>query len=133
MESVSSKFFETLYNEESISPILMSYINILKKNITRQPKGFRYKGLKEYFTLLSFMGPHYYGILSENMIFPTYRRTLDYKKEFLQKYQITNSLFDGSIENIIQIIQKFLPSNFKGKAVIMVDAASVTHWPLSLK
>lgn len=125
LESISSKFFETLYNEDSISPILKQYVHLLKKNITRQPKGYRYKELKEYFTLLSFMGPHYYGILSDNMIFPSYKRVLDYKKEFLQEFQITNDLFDGSVENIIQIIQKFLPSNFDGKAVMMVDAASV--------
>lgn len=128
LEDISTNFFDTLYNDQSLSPILKSYIHILKKNITRQPKGYRYQGLKEFFTLLSFMGPHYYGILSKNMIFPSYRRTLDYKKEFLNKYQITDGLFDGSTENIKKIIQKFLPIDFSGKAVIMVDAASVTPY-----
>ncbi len=128
LESISSEFFQMLNDDKTISPILKSYISILKKNITRKPNGYRYTGLKEYFTLLSFMGPHYYGLLSDNMIFPSYRRTLDYKKKFLDAFQITDDLFDGSIENIIQIIQKFLPSDFDGKAVIMVDAASVTPY-----
>lgn len=34
-------------------------------------------------------------------------------------------MFDGGIGFIVQIIKKFLPCNFEGKAVIMVDATSV--------
>ena len=128
LENLSSEFFDTLNNSENISLILKSYIDILQKNITRKPKGYRYKGLKEYFTLLSFMGPHYYGILNSHMLFPSYRRTLDYKKYFLDMYQITDDLFSGSIENVTRIMQIFLPPEFNGKAVIMIDATSVTPY-----
>mgnify|MGYP002471641323 CR=1 FL=1 len=128
LKQTSSEFLNMLFSAEDISPILKMYIQILQKNITRNPNGYRYQGLKEFFTLLSFMGPHYYGMLSTNMIFPSYRRTLDYKKYFLDKYQITDDIYNGSIQNVDKIIKTFLPANFDGKLVIMIDAASVTPY-----
>ena len=128
LKSISSEFFEALYNNQYISPILKSYIQILQRNVMTKPKGYRYEGLKEYFTLLSFIGPHYYELLSSNMIFPSYRRTLDYRKYFLDKFQITDNIYNGCIENVIQIMSKFLPQDFNGKTVMMVDAASVTPY-----
>lgn len=128
LENFSSNFLVTLYNKDNISPILKSYVDVLKKNVTREPKGYRYQGLKEFFTLLSFMGPHYYGILNSNMIFPSYRRTLDYKKFFLGKYQITDDIYNGCIENILKIKDLFLPPDFDGKAVVMIDATAVTPY-----
>lgn len=115
-------------SEIAISPILLRYIEVTNENMTKMPKGRRFDGLHEFFSLLSLMGPHFFGILTTNMMFPTYKTATKYTKKLLEAFCITDCIFNGSVENIVQIMQIFLPQNFQGKGVIMVDAAYVTPY-----
>lgn len=115
-------------NVKQNNTILKTYLQMVQKNIKKQSKGYRYDGLKEFFTLLSFMGKNYYQILNDNLLFPTYKTCSAYKKEFLNKFGITEDILDGCSENVIKIMRKFLPNNFIGKGVMMIDAASVTPY-----
>lgn len=111
-----------------INPILQNYLTSSHKNIEREPHGYRYDSFHEFFALFFLMGPYYFEILTSNLIFPTYKTTSTYKKQFLFKYGIHGNLFNGEIQNIFNIMHRFLPDNFDGKGVIMVDAAYVTPY-----
>ena len=115
-------------DEIIINPILLKYLEITSNNMTRLPQGRRYDGLHEFFSLLSLMGPHYFGILTSNLMFPTYKTAKTYTKNLLECFGINEFLFNGDIRNIVHIMELFLPDNFIGKAVIMVDAAYVTPY-----
>lgn len=128
LEQTTLQVISNIQSDNANSPILKSYLQLVEQNIIRQPNGRRYNSLQEFFTLLSFMGPHYYGILNSHMLCPTYRTVLSYKSSLLQQYGITNDLFDGSIENILKILSLFLPENYGGKLIIMVDAAYITPY-----
>ena len=112
----------------NINPILITYLSVTRDNITKLPQGRRYEGLHEFFALLSMMSPHYYNILNSYLMFPTYKTASTYKKQVLASLNIHDNIFDGDMENIMNIISRFLPEDFVGKAVIMVDAAYVTPY-----
>jgi len=48
-------------------------LRCISENRIREPKRRRYKNCKKYFVLLSFMGPHDYGLLHAILMFPSYR------------------------------------------------------------
>lgn len=129
LEEIQKSSLHTLpqiNNAESKSPILHSYIQLLSQNITREPNGYRYNGLEQFFTILSFIGPHYFEMMHHHMLFPSYRTTLTYKRNYLAEYGINDDLFLGDIDSVHRILTLFLPDGFPGNAVLMVDAASVT-------
>lgn len=123
--SILSKDYKGKY---AASPILLKYIEVTKQNVGKKPNGRRYDGLYEFFSLLSLMGPHFFGMLTSSMMFPTYKTATMHTKRFLDFYDIKDSIFDGSVDNIQKIMKLFLPVNFEGKGVIMVDAAYVTPY-----
>lgn len=129
LEEIQNSLLYTLQqtnNAEFKSPILHTYIQLLNQNITREPKGYRYNGLEQFFTLLSFIGPHYFEMMHYHMLFPSYRTTLTYKRNYLTEYEINDDLFLGDFDKVLRILTLFLPDDFHGNAVLMVDAASVT-------
>lgn len=96
--------------------------------MTKMPRGRRYDGLHEYYSLLSLMGPHYFDMLTTNMMFPTYKTATKYTKKLLDDFGIDESIFNGIVDNIVEIMQMFLPQDFQRKGVIMVDATYVTPY-----
>lgn len=112
----------------NISPIVLRFIGATWDNITKFPQGRRYDGLHEFFALLSMMSPHYFNILNTNLLFPTYKTASTYRKQALANLGIHDDIFNGDIQNILNIMSRFLPNNFTGKGVIMVDAAYVTPY-----
>lgn len=74
------------------------------------------------------MSPHYFNILNTNLLFPTYKTASTYRKQALANLGIHDDIFNGDIQNILNIMSRFLPNNFTGKGVIMVDAAYVTPY-----
>lgn len=115
-------------NPKNNQQILLDYLAATHKNMTREKNGYRYENLHEFFALLSFMGPHHFGLLTTKLLFPTYKTVSKYKKQFLIEFGISECIFNGDLENVICIIQKFLPPDFDGKAVLQVDAAYVTPY-----
>lgn len=115
-------------NANNISPIVIKFISVTCDNIPKLPQGRRYEGLHDFFALLSMMSPHYFNILNTNLLFPTYKTASKYKKQALANLGIHDDIFNGDINNILNIMSRFLPNNFVGKGVIMVDAAYVTPY-----
>ena len=103
-------------------------IQCLSDNLERAPQGRRYKNLENYFTLLSFMGPHYYGLLHTTFLFPSYRTVQLYRNRIFDEIAPIESIFDGEIQNIMTIIEKCLPSDFNSKTILAIDAAYVTPY-----
>lgn len=128
LEKNDTSISEDDNREIVISPILLKYIEVTNENMTKMPRGRRYDGLHEYFSLLSLMGPHYFDMLTTNMMFPTYKTATKYTKKLLDDFGIDESIFNGTVDNIVKIMQMFLPQDFQGKGVIMVDAAYVTPY-----
>lgn len=108
--------------------ILSAYLKVVSNNINKLPQGHRFSQIKEFVCILSFMGPHYYELLHENLLLPSYRTALHYKNELFNAYSINNSLFDANIEHVTSILSNFLPRGFSGKLVLMADAACVTPY-----
>ena len=72
------------------------------------------------------MSPHYYNLLEQTLLFPTYRTALRYKEQLETTYMITEQIFNTDIKNISYILGLFL-KNYNGeKLIMMVDAAYVT-------
>lgn len=128
LENSGSKKSTKESTEIDVNSILLKYLEITKDNMTKLPQGRRYEGLHEFFALMSLMGPHYFDMLTSNMLFPTYKTATKYLKHFLNIFQIDDDTFNGSVDNIVAIMQKYLPQDFVGKGVIMVDAAYVTPY-----
>lgn len=108
--------------------ILGSFVQLLRQNLSRKKNGRRYDSLQNFFALLSFMGPHYYGILSSTLMFPSYRTTQTYKQSLFEQLEIHDQLFSGGFSSILTVINQCLPSEFHGSIMMMVDAASVTPY-----
>lgn len=121
-----AKFFETQPSDEH--EIIGAFLHLLQQNLSREPNGRRYKPLQSFFTLLSFMGPHYFNILTTKLMFPTYRTTQSYKQILYDQLEIHNDLFDGGLPNILAILKECLPGDYHGSLIMMVDAASVTPY-----
>ena len=109
-------------------PITNQIIRCITENMSRLPQGRRYQPLQNYFTLLSFMGPHYYGLLHTTLLFPSYRTVQSYRNEILRNITFAENMFDGRLENIKIILKKCLPFNFNSKAVLAIDATHVTPY-----
>ena len=107
-------------------PILKQYLDILHSNIQKQKNGRRFSDMDMYFALLSNMGPHYYNILEQTLLFPTYRTALRYKEQLESYYMITEHIFNGDIDNISYILGLCLQDYNHEKLIMMVDAAYVT-------
>jgi len=103
-------------------------IRCISENNDRSPRGRRYKKMKNYFTLLSFMGPHYYGLLHDTLLFPSYRTVQSYRNLILDKMGIKGDIFNGKNENIEIILKNCLPLDFNSKVIIALDAAYITPY-----
>jgi hypothetical protein len=103
-------------------------IRCISENSKRSPQGRRFSGLEKYFTLLSFMGPHYYGLLHATLLFPSYRTIHTYRNQILDEIGINGNIFDGTIENMTIILNKCLPDPASTKAILAVDSAYVTPY-----
>lgn len=103
-------------------------LRCISDNKLRLPQGRRYKSLEKYFALLSFMGPHYYGLLHTTLLFPSYRTAQSYRNQILQDITYDENMFDGTLENITVILQKCFPVDFNSRAILAIDAAHVTPY-----
>lgn len=130
LEEFISKNLNIDYESKLNNTILNNYLKATYKNLGKNPNGYRYENLHEFFALLSFMGPHYFGILTNYLMFPTYKTAKTYRNDLMKKYGINDCIFNADIENVKYILNKFYDNNDEsnGKAVIMVDAASVTPY-----
>jgi hypothetical protein len=108
------------------SPITQLLVECIQSNRRRDPTGGRFGGLEKFFVLLSFMGPHYYKLLHTTLLFPSYRTVLQYRKDMMREMDIDCDAYNGSPRNIENIIRFFLSGDFDGRAIIAIDAASVT-------
>lgn len=84
--------------------------------------------LKEFFALLSFMGPHYFDILHTQLLFPSYRTVQDYRMEILRENGISDAIFSGGFDNFERILTLMLPEGYQGRMILMIDAAYVTPY-----
>lgn len=109
-------------------PMLSALIDCLVLNSQRLPEGRRYSNMKDFFALLSFMGPHYFDILHTQVLFPSYRTTLIYRTDILTDLCIDDCAFNGDIAYIQRILGLMLPEGYKGKMILMIDAAYVTPY-----
>jgi hypothetical protein len=107
-------------------PLTEQILNCITMIMKRKPKGRRYASLQKYFALVSFMGPHYYGLLHTTLLFPSYRTTLTYRNQIFEQIGATDNIFDGSLDNLKFIISKCISEDFGGKAILAIDATSVT-------
>lgn len=108
------------------NPILSDFIRIIFENLTRNSNGQRYHHLEHFFTLISYMGEHYFNILTKALSFPTYRTVLRYRKSIESELNYTEDIFNGDIRNILRLMENGLPCYSGQKLIMMVDAASVT-------
>lgn len=108
--------------------LISDFISMICENADRKPTGYRYERMKYFFSLLSFMGPFYFGLLSQNLMFPTYRTCLSWRKELSDQLGLNNAVFDGSVDHIKQIVSICTSSEFDGKVIAMIDAAYVTPY-----
>lgn len=127
MNSMNDKSQSTIVFAGEMS-ITDQLIKLIAENNERAPKGRRYKNLQNYFTLLSFMGRHYYEILHSTLLFPTYRTAQTYRKQFIEKIGADDNMFNGDQKNIELILKNCLPEKFDSKAIIALDAAFVTPY-----
>lgn len=112
----------------SNTQLASALIRCLVQNAPREPQGRRYDGLENFFALLSYMGPHYFELLHTQLMFPTYRSAQTYREEIFARIGASENLFDGSDENITMLLNFYLPPQYQGKLILLVDAASVTPY-----
>ena len=74
------------------------------------------------------MGPHYYGLLHDTLLFPSYRTVQSYRNLILDKMGIKGDIFNGKNENIEIILKNCLPLDFNSKVIIALDAAYITPY-----
>lgn len=109
-------------------PLLAKLVRCLQVNSTRHPEGRRYSELDDFFALLSFMGPHFFEIFHKQLLFPSYRTALVYRERYLEDFGIGEGVFNGDFDNIKDLLTMFLPRDYEGKLVLMIDAAYVTPY-----
>lgn len=110
------------------SPYLQPLIECLCTNALRDPCGRRYKMMRDFFALLSFMGPHHFNILHNQLLFPSYRTALEYRNQILAENEISDFIFEGGRDNFERILSLMLPNGYQGRMILMIDAAYVTPY-----
>lgn len=120
---------DEIYTMASVEyPILPIYLRQTFKNLYKEPNGKRYDGLYEFFALLSLYGEKQFHVLQHTLMFPHYCTAKKYRKQALADIGVDDSIFDGSIENLKQIISIQGISGQKLKASMMIDACYVTPY-----
>ena len=110
------------------STILETFIEVQSRNMNRCPNGRRYKNLKTFFTLLSFMGPRYFNIMHTTLLTPSYRMSLHYRQRLIEELGVTYDIFNGDDEHLRLIFETCFCGEVSSPLVLMVDAAYVTPY-----
>lgn len=126
-EQLSKYEFE--FGEYAIDcPYLEPLVRCLQENSKRSPTGRRYDGLHDFFALLSFVGPYYFELFHQQLLFPTYRTVFDYRNAVWTDSGLPANAFNGDLTSLQRIIELMLPNGYDGKLVLMIDAAYVTPY-----
>ena len=83
--------------------------------------------IQEILTIISFVGESWYNVLQQIFSLPSFRTVQRYRHKYIEKYQISTDIFNGSLENLQKIIDIFANKNDL-RYVISIDAISLKSY-----
>lgn len=119
----------SIYAQCSFSyPMLYVYLKTTFKNVFAEKHGKRYDGLEDFAALISLYSEKLSYILQKALILPHYKTSKKYRLKALEEIGINESIFDGSSQNVANIVNLQSYPQERIRSILAIDACYVTPY-----